>query len=420
MEAAYSSSLLSLEAREADLQNITSENPNLTPFDERTTQARNNISTLQAEAVALVERHSELVLLYDDVLFAVNDTLRNRLIWINGSLDTLKRVFTTVYVTAFTTQELMEVLVSEFTTALDVVRRIETVDVPVIADVSQAIQSDAANVSITAQELEAIVADSSAQVERLRNATYEILSLSASVLEDVGELAGLQEQVRSEVERITAEYASLDSDVEAVDSRLTRYETELAILAGRVRAKRASLVEAPAPDLILELTGNATATEAFVRNDVLREIENQRAQFLTLNDTYTVQRNKFDRLFGQVSELGMNVSALLDSIQSAYAEAQRLAESSRELVEEAEMVASNLESFDNETFRIGREVAEAMADVDSLNRDASRALSEAERLEEGLRNTSQSLQEAKAVASDALDIANTSLQVCSLYFSNHL
>lgn len=411
LEDVYMASLVDLDTRENDIQNLDLETSNLSPFDERILQTQNNISDLQNEATALVVRQTELLVIYDDVLFAINDTLRNRVTQINESLDSLKRVFTTVYITTFTALELMESLVMEFQTALRLVMRIESVDLPVIMNRSETIQSDSMNVSSTAQELEYILGNNSAQIEDLRNATYKILSVSASILSDADILMALQDEIRSDVDRIASTYGNLDLEFGEIDSNLTGYEVDLIILANRLRMKRSSLVEVPERDEILYLTANATEMEAFVRSDILNEIINQSNLFSTLNETYTAQRAEFEELFQEVSNLGMNVSTLLELIQSAHEEALALQENAQDLINEAEIVAENLESFDNDTFRIGRKVAEAMSDIDSINRNASTALSEAQRLEEALRNSSDSIRSAKEVANDALEIANTSFQV---------
>lgn len=409
LEDVYIASSLTLDTRENVIENLTSES--LSPFDERVLQTQNNITELQNEATALITRHGALQVMYDDLLYAINVTLRSDLTSINESLDSLKRIFTTVYITTFTAQELMQTLVMEFQTALDVVMRIESVDLPAIESHSESLQSDATNVSSTAEELDYILGNSSAQIEDLRNATYEILRLSGSILSDANTLMGLQDGIRSDVYRIASTYSDLGSQLSDIDTNLTSLEWDLITLAVRLQMKNDSLVEVPDRDTILYLTMNATEMEAFVRNSTITEIINQRREFLILNETSTSQRAEFDELFQQISNLGMNVSTLLEVIQSAYIEALAIQDSAESLIDEAEMIAENLESFDNETFMVGQQVAEAMSDIESINSNASMALSEAQRLNEVLSNTSDSIRGAKEVANEALRIANASLEV---------
>ena len=402
-----------MDATDSQIQNLTSKTFDQAPFDERVLQTQNNISQLQDEAMALISRQRDLLVIYDELLFAINTTLRNEVAQINGSLDVLKRVFTTVYVTTFTAQELMQSLVSEFEAALTLVMQIESIDLPVIRGHSEAIQADAMNVSVEADELDYILANSSTQIEGLRNATYEILRLSSSILTDAATLITLQDGIRSDIERIASTYGDLDSDIDELDLTLTGFEMDLIDLTNRLQMKRNTLVEVPSQDGILSLTRNANETESFVRNDIITEIVEQTNQFRQLNESYTAQRGEFEALYQEIVNLGVNVSSLLEMIQAAHSEAVAISEDAQDLVRQAEMVADNLESFDNETFEIGREVAEAVMDIDELNRNASEELVEAQRLQEELSNTSESIRSAKELANIALETANNSLEVCS-------
>lgn len=402
-----------LDTRESEIQNI--DTSNLTPFDDRVFQTQSNISALQEEATALIARHTELQMTYDDLLFSVNVTLRASVTGANESLDSLKRIFTTVYVTTFTSQELMEALVSEFQAALDLAMRIETVYLPSIRTHSEAVQEDSLNVSSTAQELENIVNNSSAEVEALRSVTYEILNCSASLLDDIAALMGLQNQVIEGIEFIESTYGNLESEFDEINFNLTGFEMDLMNLTNQLRAKQQNTpgeLMVPDRDEILYLTQNATEMEAFVRNDIISEIMNQSMQLATLNETYTSKMAEFEELFRQVTELGMNISSLLDFIQSEYAEALRIQEDAENLVSMAEMVAENLESFDNDTFRIARQVAEALSNMEDINRNSSTALAQAQEMEESLRDASESIAMAKQTANQALEIANASLEVC--------
>lgn len=411
IEGVYDTSLLSLNATEDEIQNLTTAAADLTPFDDRVLYYQNNISNLQAAASALVTWQNELLLIYGDVLFAVNVTLRNRINQISSSFDVLERSFTTVYVTTFTTQELVNTLMMEFQAAIDVVSRIEMEFVPSIRNHSEAIQNHSAIASDVAQRLNETRANFSAEVEDLRNATYQILALSASLLGRAADLVVVQEEIMGDIQTIVSNYSSLDSEIAIIDFNLTDLELDLINLTNRLRQKYNSQVEIPAPNEIIYLTMNATEMEAFIRGDLLNDIMNQGRQLSALNDTYAAYRSEFDDLFQEVSDLGLNVSMLLQRIQAAYREAAMILNNAQELVNDAEMIAENLESFNNSTFQIGEQVASAMSDIESVNRNATMALSEAQRLQEALRNYSDSLRIAKQVASDALNITNSSFQV---------
>lgn len=418
IEDSYTESLTILNQAEEEIQSLTSATSNLTPFEQRVLQYQNNISDLQANASALVARQRELLVFYEEVLFAINETLRDRLTQINQSLDTLKLSFTAAYVITFTSQELMTNILSEFQMALNLVAHIELVCVPSIMQNSAAVQSNAMDVNAAARELESTRRNFSEQVEELRNATYEILTLSASILRIANQLVQVQEGLVLRVENITSTYGSLGTEIEGIRLALSVFEMNLVTITSRLRLKSESLVQIPESDVIIYLTRNASETESFVRNDVLNEIMDQSRKFSALNETYTAQRLEFEDIFQEVSRIGLNVSALLALVRESYEEAVSVSSSTQSLFATAETVASNLESFNNETFSIGSQVAAAMGDIDAINSNASMALSEARNLEDSLRNFSANLEVAKEVAFDALNATNTSFQVCTyLYMS---
>ena len=369
------------------------------------------ITELQTQASDLVAMQNDLLVVYGDILFAANVTVRDRLTQINGSLDDLKRLFTTVYVLTFSSQELLNVTVSEFVMALELVRRLEAVNLPLILERSEAVMSSAANVADVADRVESMRANFTAQVEELRNATYMILSLSASVLASAEQLLLMQRQIWEAVENITSTYSSLDSELEEVESSIPRLELDLLIVTRRLQILYDTLPEIPGQEEVIYLTRNATETESYVRNDILTEITSQVSQFLVLNQSHAVYVAEFEQLFEQVSSLGEEASTLLQLIRTAFQQVSTAANEIQALFRESEMVAENLEGFNNETFIIGRKVAEAMANVESLNLNASSALAEAQNIEESLRNLSAEIRNAKEVAIRAFNISSTSFEV---------
>lgn len=411
LEDLYSMSLLSLSVQEAEIQNLTTEVSGLVPFDDRLLQYQIDISELQTQASDLIRMQNELLVVYGDILFASNVTLRDRLTQTNSSLDDLKRRFTTVYVFTFSTQELLNVTISEFVMALELVRSIETVDLPSILERSEAILSSAIDVADVAQQVESMRNNFSAQVEELRNVTYIILSLSASVLSSAEQLLIMQQGIWADVENIASTYSSLDFDLEEVEFSLSRLELDLLTVTQRLQFLYNSLPEVPGQDEVIYLTRNATETESYIRSDIITEITSQVSQFLALNQSHAAFMAEFEQLFQQVSNLGEDASSLLQLIQAALQEATTISNDIQGLFEESEMVAENLETFNNVTFRIGDEVAEALADVDSLNQNASLALSEAQNIEEALRNLSAEIRSAKDVANTAFNISSSSFEV---------
>lgn len=411
LEELYSTSLLSLSEQEGEIQNLTAAVSDLVPFDDRVVQYQMEITDLQNEASDLVRMQNELLLVYSDILLAVNVTIRDRLTQINGSLDNLRRRFTTVYIITFSAQELLNSTVSEFVMALELVRRIESMDLPSIMNGSELIQSSAMDVADIARQVEFIRANFSAQVEELRNATYEILSLSASILTSAEQLMVMQRDIWEDVENIVSTYGSLDSELGDAESVLPRLEMNLLTTTQRLRFKYDSLPEVPQQDEIRYLTRNASETESYIRSDILSEITTQADQFMTLNQSYAIYRAQFEELFQQVASIRKDVSSLLERIQAAFQQASTVAEDIENLIDDAEMVAENLENFNNVTFRVGDNVAEVLADVESINENASLALSEAQNIEQALRNLSIDIRSAKEVANTALNISTSSFQV---------
>ena len=411
LEDLYTTNLLSLSEQEVQFENLETQVSDLVPFDERLLQYQMEITELQTQASDLVTMQNDLLVVYGDILFAANVTVRDRLTQINGSLDDLKRLFTTVYVLTFSSQELLNVTVSEFVMALELVRRLEAVNLPLILERSEAVMSSAANVADVADRVESMRANFTAQVEELRNATYMILSLSASVLASAEQLLLMQRQIWEAVENITSTYSSLDSELEEVEASIPRLELDLLIVTRRLQILYDTLPEIPGQEEVIYLTRNATETESYVRNDILTEITSQVSQFLVLNQSHAVYVAEFEQLFEQVSSLGEEASTLLQLIRTAFQQVSTAANEIQALFRESEMVAENLEGFNNETFIIGRKVAEAMANVESLNLNASSALVEAQNIEESLRNLSAEVRNAKEVAMRAFNISSTSFEV---------
>lgn len=413
LEELYSTSLSSLSEQESETQNLTASVSDLVPFDDRLVQYEMDISDLQNEASDLVRMQNELLVVYSDILFAVNVTIRDRLAQINGSLDDLKRRFTTVYVITYSAQELLNNTISEFVMALDLVRRIEAIDLPSIMNGSELIQSNAVDVAAVARQVESTRANFSAQVEELRNATYEILRLSASILTSAEQLMEMQRGIWEDVENILTTYSSLDSEMDEIESFLPRLEMNLLTVTQRLQFKYDSLPEVPERDEIIYLTRNASETESYIRSEILSEISSQVGQLLALNQSYAMYRVEFEELSQQVSNLREEVSSLLERIRAAFQQASTVAEDINDLIDQSEMVAENLENFNNVTFRVGNEVAEALADVESINENASLALSEVRNIEEALRNLSTDIRSAKEVANTAFNISSSSFQVSS-------
>jgi chromosome segregation ATPase len=408
LEDLYLASLTSLGAQVTLVQNLTTEVSDLAPFDDRLQQYQSDITDLQTEALDLLRMQNELMVLYDDILLASNVTLRDQLTQINGSLDDLKRRFTTVYVITFTAQELLNVTVSEFLMALELVRRIETVDLPFILNRSEVILASSIDVANVARQVESTRANFAAQVEELRNVTNMILSLSASILSSAEQLRAMQESILEDVENIVSTYSSLDSEIEEVESSVPRLELNLVSLTQRLEMLHNSLPECPGREDIVYLTRNATEAESYISSDILTEITNQARRLLALNQTNTAFMAEFQQLYQQVSNLGGKATTLLQLISAAFQESSEISDRIRDLFDQSEMVADNLENFNNVTFRVGNEVAEALADVNILNRNASMAFSEAQRIEQALRALSTEIRSAKEVAISAFNISSSS------------
>lgn len=369
------------------------------------------IDDLQTQASDLVTIQNDLLVVYDGILFAANVTIRDQLTQINGSLEDLKRRFTTIYVITLSSQELLNATISEFVMALELVRRIESTSLPSIMERSEVIFSSAANVAGVAEQVESLRANFTVQVEELRNTTYTILSLSASVLARAEQLLVMQRQIWEDVENITSTYGSLDSELEEAESSIPRLELDLLNVTQRLQSLYDTLPEITGQEEIIYLTRNATETESYIRSDILTEIANQASQFLTLNESHAVYMEEFEQLFEQVSNLGEDASTLFQLIQTAFQEVSNASNEIQALFREAEMVAENLEDFNNETFIVGRRVAEAMTNIEALNQNASSALAEAHNIGESLRNLSAEIRNAKEEAIRALNISSTSLEV---------
>ena len=393
------------------IQNATRETLNLIPFDDRVAAYQDEISNLQLEASALIARHSDILLLYTDFLNAINVTLRERVADINDSLDVLRERFTTIYIITLSSKELMNNTVRDFRMALSLVRRIETETVPALRNLTAEIQSDSEYVGSVAQMLESTRRNFSAQVEGLQNATNELLALINSILNAADQIAVIQQGLLEEIQNITVTHGSLETDLNNIDSSLFMSEVSLMDINNRIRSKRDSLVEVPDSHNVTYLITNASQTEMFVRNEVINEIMNQSNRFSQLNATYNAQRLEAENFFQQVSNLGANVTTLLQRIQLALDEATLLFNNSQQLISDAKTVAENLESFNNDTFRIRDEVAEAMMDIEDISRNASSALMHSQALEGALLNSSDALGTAKEVAQNALSITNETLQV---------
>ena len=411
LEEVFNASLSVVNEADVSIQNLTRATSDLTPFDDRVRDYQDEITSLQSEASALIARQTEILVLYTDVLFAINDTLRNRVENINASLDVLMERFTTVYIIVLSSQELMNTTVREFQEALALVSMIETRTVPMLRNLSDTIRSNSAYVGDVARMLESTLSSFSAQVESLQRSTDEILALTNSILSTADQIAAIQQDLIAEVENITQTYSSLDSDLNSIDYTLSSFEMRLLMVNSRIQTKQNSLVEVPDGRNITYLHANASQTESFVRNEVINEIMNQSNRFALLNSTYSTHRLEADAVIQQVSKLGANVSRLLESIQTALDEASSLFDSSQQLINEAEIVAENLESFNNDTFAIGREVTDTLRSIEEVNRNASSALAEAQNLEGTLLNSSDTLRTAKDLALQALNVTNTTLQV---------
>lgn len=381
------------------------------PFDDRLLQYQSNISELIANVTDTAERQDELEQRYNGFLTSINVTLRGNVMQINSSLDELRRRFTTIYVTALTTQELMNTTIMEFITGSSVVQRIEQVILPSITNLSRSIQDSAAGANVTARDLESLFNNFTAQVQELRNATYEILSLASSALNDAELVSSLQPQLVQDIEAITAVYLSIDGQVANIDQELTLSEMNVSRLLSDLSAKRESLIETPDPNKVDDLIQSASATEAFVRSDVLGEVASQSSRLSELNETYTSQQAEFEALFEEVTELGMNISRLLAEAQDAQRVAENVQEEAQSLIEQAEMIADNLETFNNETFRIGEEVAAVMGEVNELSENATNALAEAQRIEDVVRNISDTIRRAKELAVEAQNVTYEANQV---------
>lgn len=381
------------------------------PFDDRLLQYQSNISELIANVTDTAERQDELEQRYNGFLTSINVTLRGNVMQINSSLDELRRRFTTIYVTALTTQELMNTTIMEFITGSSVVQRIEQVILPSITNLSRSIQDSAAGANVTARDLESLFNNFTAQVQELRNATYEILSLASSALNDAELVSSLQPQLVQDIEAITAVYLSIDGQVANIDQELTLSEMNVSRLLSDLSSKRESLIETPDPNKVDDLIQSASATEAFVRSDVLGEVASQSSRLSELNETYTSQQAEFEALFEEVTELGMNISRLLAEAQDAQRVAENVQEEAQSLIEQAEMIADNLETFNNETFRIGEEVAAVMGEVNELSENATNALAEAQRIEDVVRNISDTIRRAKELAVEAQNVTYEANQV---------
>lgn len=387
------------------------ETADLLPFDDRLLQHQEGIRALQQEATGLLTLQDELLGVYQSLLTAANVTLRDRVSQIDGSLGVLRRTFTTVYIITFSAQELLDATVSEFRMAVELVRRIEATDLVAIAGSAEVVRESAEYVSAAAGEAEELRGNFSREVDELRNATYEILAVSAAILELADDLVLIQDQVWAELEDVVSTYGDLDADLDDADSALSSLETDLLTLTSRLSLKLASLVDVPRPDVVVYLTGNVTETESFLRDDVLSEIANQIDQFEALNRTHTDQRLTFERLFRETSSLGLDVASLLELIETAYEEVSTVSEDIQSLIDEGEMVAENLESFNNVTFAIAEEVAGALEGVESEGEDASEALQVARDIVEALEGSSINISTAKGVALDALNVTTESFQV---------
>ena len=411
IEGSYNSFLQSLDAQEVQIEDLLTETADLIPFDDRLLLYQEAIYTLQEEASELLQRQDQLLVVYNTVLMAANVTLRDSVARIDGSLDVLRRTFTTVYVITFSAQELLNATISEFQMAVDLVRRIEETDIATISQSSDIIRENAMCVSTAADDAELLRANFTVEVEGLQNATYEILATSASILERAEDLVLIQDEIWAEIDDIGFTYSGLDSDLNDIDSTLSSLEIDLLTVTNRLSLKYGSLIDVPMSDDIIYLTRNVTETESFIRNDVLSEIANQIDLFMALNQTYTNQRLAFENLFQETLSLGLNISNLLELIGTAYEEANAISDDIQGLIDEAEMVAENLENFNNSTFMIADEVAEALEDVESVNEDASEALQEARVIVEALEDSSVDIRTAKEVASNALNITTESFQV---------
>ena len=367
---------------------------------------------LSREASELLTRQNDLLLVYNTTLISINETLRNDFVQANLSVESLKRRFTTIYIIAFTTQELMNNTLLEYTMAIDLVTRIEQVDLYILRNLSNTVQSLSMEVNTTANNTATTLRNLLAQVEDLRNLTYEILSISSSLLGNASTLMSIQQGIMNDIEPIMTICTSIDAQITQLEINVTAFETELMMIPNNLRMKYSSLVEVPDPNTVISLTGNATEMVDFARTNILSEISSQNMRFATLNRTYINSRAQFETLFQQVSSIGTETNRLLMVAINASRVANATSNDIQDLFRRAEMVARELEDFNNETFQVGERVAAAMRDIDRLNSNATTALAEAQRLEDSLRNSSTDIRRAKDVALAASNISNASSQVC--------
>ena len=381
------------------------------PFDDRVALYQAEISSLQDQASNLVTRQNDLLVVYNQALMDINVTLRNRLLQINSSLDDLKTRFTTIYVIAFSTQELMNNTAMEFTMASDLVRRIEMINLPSIRELTDMIQARSMEVNITTQEVESIYRNISAQLEYLRNVTNQVVYISASILDVIENLTAIQQELMEEVTVISSTYNIVDLQINDLNLNLSNHEWRIIKLLNRLRSISGSLVDVPNSSVIESLINYSNEMEAFVRDDILREITIQSRQFYELNEMFTANRIEFEDLFDTVFDIGENVSRLLILLQESYTEAALISNNTQTLFRNAEMIANNLENFNNETFLVGEEVANALMDIERVNNNSRLALAKSKRLEESFRNSSEYIQMAKETALNASNITAASIQV---------
>lgn len=373
------------------------------PYEPRFRNNQTAVQSIVDTTEDLSQYYALLQTQLEELTTAINVTLREDVMQLDTTLQTLKTTSTPVFVLALSAEELMNRTIEEFLMAQESIDLLANFYIP---NIQQSVSEINSSLSISREALatlEAQVQLASNETSALSELVQRLQSLASSALSTAEEVDSLHTDTEMTTAYLQQNVTYLEQAVNSLGPALETLAVDIAETSALIQQQRESLPSIPSANELNSLIENVSNAQDNI-TILQSEVSEENNRVVMLQQSLNSSQQEASRLAQDIADLTSEVTDLEDRTQEAYRKSSTATSSAQNRINEAEQVVASLQNFSGESFEVARAANEALESVSEITSTATYAIQTATAIQNNVSDIVSTVEEAMQLASDAENI----------------
>ena len=385
------------------------------PYEPRLRNNQTAVQSIVDTTEDLSQHYALLQTQLEELTTAINVTLREDVMQLDATLQTLKTMSTPVFVLALSAEELMNRTIEEFLMAQESIDLLASFYIPNIQQSVSEINSSLSLSSEAVATLEAQIQQVSNETSALSELVQRLQYLASSALATAEEVDSLHTETEMTTSYLQQNVTYLEQAVNSLGPALETLAVDITETSALIQQQRESLPSIPSTNELNSLTENVSNAQNNVA--ILQsEVSEENHRVLMLQQSLNNSQQEVSRLGQDITDLTSEVTDLEERTQEAYGKSSTATSSAQSRIDEAEQVVASLQSFSGESFEVARAANEALESVSEITHTANYAIQTATAIQNNVSDIVNVVEEAMQLANDAENITLQAQMVCTCMY----